>query len=71
MRAGWLGLFVNDECVEHDAAKRAVPVAEVVIVLTFLCPLNLIRVSADLAFMHGLAPLFEKEKGDPVMESPF
>jgi len=67
----WLWLFVNDECVEHGTAEWAVPVAEVVIVLTFLGPINFVGISADLAFMHGLAPLFEKEKGDPDIESPF
>jgi len=71
MRAGWLGLFVNDECVENGSAERAVPVAEVVIVLTFLGPINFVGISADFAFVHGFAPLFEKEKGGSAVESPF
>ena len=68
--AGWLGLFVNDECVEHGSAERAIPVTKLVIVLSLRDPLDFEHVAADFAFMHGLAPLFKKEKGDSVIESP-
>jgi hypothetical protein len=64
-------LFIDDNCVEHSSAEWAVPVAEVVIVLSFLDQLDFARVAANFAFMHGFAPLFRKEKGDPVIESPF
>ena len=71
MRAGWLGLLVNDECVEHGSAEGAVPVAKFVIVLPLGDPLDFERVAADLTFMHGFAPLSGKEKGDSLIESPF
>jgi hypothetical protein len=66
-----LRVLVDGYCVEHGSAEWAVPIAEVVIILTFFDPFDFIRVAADLAFMHGFAPLYGKEKGDSVIESPF
>jgi hypothetical protein len=66
-----LWVFINDECVEHGSAERAVPMAKIVVVLALGFPFDFEDVPADFAFMHGFVPLLIKEKGDPVMESPF
>ena len=63
--------FILSEGVEHGSAEGAVPVAKIVVVLTLCYPFDFEDISADLAFMHDVSPLFRKEKGDSVIESPF
>jgi hypothetical protein len=54
---GRLRFLVYNDGVGHGSAEGAVPIAEVVIVLPFFEPLDFIRVAANLAFIHGFAPL--------------